>query len=67
MAFTQTDLDRLDSAIAMGMLTCKLNGKEVTYRSMDELMKARNFIANQLAQQSGISTGSAIYTEFSRG
>lgn len=67
MAFTQTDLDRLDSAIAMGTLTCKINGKEVTYRSMSELMQARNFIAQQISQQSGTSVGNAIFTEFSRG
>lgn len=67
MAFTQTDLDRLDSAIAMGTLTCKINGKEVTYRSMSELMQARNFIAQQISQQAGTSVGNAIFTEFSRG
>lgn len=50
MAFTQSNLDAIDSAIASGELTVKTrNGGEVTYRSMDDLLKARTTIAAALA------------------
>lgn len=48
MAFTQTQLDALDAAIASGELTVKYDGREVTYRSFDQLVKARNFVADRL-------------------
>jgi hypothetical protein len=49
MAFTQTDLDNINNAIASGELTVEVNGKRVTYRSMDELMKARLMIKSDMA------------------
>lgn len=48
MAFTQTQLDALDAAIASGELIVKYDGREVTYRSFDQLVKARNFVADRL-------------------
>src|SRR5450830_1755180 len=39
MAFDQTQLDALDAAIASGELTVKYNGKEITYRSINELVR----------------------------
>lgn len=50
MAFTQTDLDNINAAIAAGELTVRsANGSLVTYRSMDELLKARGVIQADLA------------------
>lgn len=49
MAFTQTDLDNINNAIASGELTVEVNGKRVTYRSMDDLMKARKMIKDDMA------------------
>ena len=51
MAFTQSDLDAIDAAIASGELTVSHNGRTVTYRSMDDLFKARDRINNLLTQQ----------------
>lgn len=49
MAFTQTDLDNINSAIAAGELTVRAsNGSMVTYRSMDELLRARAVIQGEL-------------------
>lgn len=49
MAFTQTDLDNINTAIAAGELTVRAsNGSLVTYRSMDELLKARGVIQADL-------------------
>jgi hypothetical protein len=45
MAFTTSDLTAIESAIASGELTVRYaDGKEVTYRSIGELMKARDLI-----------------------
>lgn len=48
MALTQTDLDNLDAAIAAAELTVEVNGRRVTYRSIDELMRARAHVASLL-------------------
>ena len=49
MAYTQSDLDAVKAAIASGELSVKHNGREVTYRSMDDLLKAKASIENELA------------------
>lgn len=54
MAFTQPQLDALDSAIAAGVLTVRTaDGKLVTYQSMGDLLKARDLIASSLAATAG--------------
>lgn len=52
MAFTQTDLDAVDRAIASGELSIRTNDRTVIYRSMPELREARAAIAAALAAQS---------------
>ena len=53
MAFTQTDLTAIDSAIASGELTVRTaDGKLVTLRSMGELLQARAAIAAEIASTS---------------
>lgn len=53
MAYTQTDLDTLDRAIASGELSVRTaNGTMVTYRSPTELFQARAHVAKTLAAQS---------------
>jgi len=49
MAYTSTDLDSLDSAISSGVLTVEYAGKKRTFRSVDDLIKARAHIAAQLS------------------
>lgn len=48
MAFTQKDLDAVEAAIASGELSVKSDGREVTYRSMADLMTARDTIRRGL-------------------
>ena len=48
MAFTSTDLDRIERAIATGELTVTVDGETVTYRSVSELIKARDMIRGAL-------------------
>lgn len=49
MAVTQQDIDALNAAIASGERMVVLNGQSVTYRSIDDLIKARNDLRNELA------------------
>lgn len=54
MAFTQSQLDALDEAIAGGVLTVRTaDGKLVTYQDMAALLKARDLVASSLAASSG--------------
>ncbi len=49
MAWTQSDLDAVERAIASGERTVSYSDKTVTYRDMDELFKARDAIKQALA------------------
>lgn len=49
MALSQTDLDRLDTAIATAELEVEVDGQRTRYRSMVELQSARQHIAQVLA------------------
>lgn len=53
MAYSQADLDALDKAIAGSTLEVQYADRRVKYRSMDELLQARQHVANQLAAASG--------------
>lgn len=52
MAWTQSDLDAIDEVIASGEMTVKYRDREVTYRSMDDLLRARKLILAELGQAS---------------
>ncbi len=51
--FTQDDLDRINEAISQSgaVLTVKYRGREVTYRSLDEMLKAKQVIERALGIQ----------------
>lgn len=57
MAFTQTDLDAIERAIASGELTVRTEDRSVTYRSMDELMQARDAVRAALAEAANTARG----------
>lgn len=68
MAFTSTDLDAINAAIASGELTVKHNGREVTYRSMADLMQAKQNIQQELAAaESGARPGGGYRFTFQTG
>lgn len=48
MAFTSDDLDAIERAIATGELRVSYADRTVEYRSMDELLKARQLILGSL-------------------
>ncbi len=54
MAFAQTDLEAIQAAIGSGVLRVRYaDGREVTYQSLDDLMKAEKRILGSLAGTSG--------------
>ena len=56
MAYTQTQLDALQEALASGTLTVTYEGRSVTYRSVQELQRAIAVVQSALNQQSGKRT-----------
>lgn len=53
MAYTSTDLEALDQAIASGQLEVEFGDRRVKYRSMSELLEARRHVAAQIAAAAG--------------
>lgn len=49
MAYTQADLDRIEAAIVSEELEVEVDGMRTRYRSMDELIKARDIIKDAIA------------------
>jgi hypothetical protein len=65
MSFTAEDLAAIERALAEGTVRVRYADREVTYRSVDELVRLRNLIAGEIK-----STGSGIaahYPTFSKG
>jgi hypothetical protein len=65
--FTQAHLDNLDAMIASGVLSTRFEGREVVYRSMDELRQARKAVADHLAAAAGTARPTYVNPAFSRG
>ena len=54
MAFNQSDLQAIQTAIGSGVLRVRYaDGREVTYQSLDDLLKAEKRIQGDLAGTSG--------------
>lgn len=51
MAVSQSDIDALNAAIASGERMVVLNGQSVTYRSISDLIAARNDLQKQIEDQ----------------
>jgi len=48
MAFTQTQLDALESAIAAGVTEYRIGDKTVKYGTLDEMLKVRDIMRADL-------------------
>lgn len=57
MPVTQADLDALNAAIASGEKQVALGAQQVTYRSIAELIAARNDMQDQLNAQNAEAAG----------
>lgn len=55
MAHTTADLDAIKAAIASGEQSVEVDGRKVVYRSVDDLRKARDDIAAELAIETAAS------------
>lgn len=53
MAWTQDDLDKLEKAIALGVRRVEYSDKKVEYNSIDDMLKARDLIRNDLGLVDG--------------
>lgn len=67
VALTQTDLDRLEAALATGELTVDYGeGRRVTYRSIAELRQAIDYTKAQLQAASADGATTSSVTSFTR-
>ncbi|MGL5285668.1 MAG: phage head-tail joining protein [Aeromonas sp.] len=53
MAFTLEDLTNINEALASGELTVMVNGRQVTYRTIKELLEAKRHIQGELDAAAG--------------
>lgn len=60
-SFTQAQLDALESAIADGALKVKYSDKEVEYRSLEEMLKIRDTMRNDLGLNKVSSCGKGLF------
>lgn len=66
MAWTADQLSQLDTAIANGSLTVKYGDKQVTYRSLEEMLRIRDLMRKELGVVSK-ARGGRVYPYFSKG
>lgn len=65
MAYTSEQYSALQAAIAEGALVVKYQDKQVTYRSLDEMLRILKLMANDLGINANPS--GRIYTQFGKG
>ena len=66
MAFTQDQLQKLEDAIAQGALRVKYADKEVTYRSLNEMLQVRDIMKKSLNTSDGTNPN-RVYPTISKG
>ena len=66
MAFTQAQVDAIDSAIAQGVRSVTYDGKTVTYNTVDDMLKARNMMRDAIAKAAGTATARGSFAQFSK-
>ena len=67
MPWTQTDLDAIEASIATGELTVRFADRQVTYRSIAELIEARNVIRDAVQAAAGTATKRFHFGQTSKG
>jgi hypothetical protein len=67
MAWTQTDLDTLESAIKLGVRNVQYpDGSAVTYHSLDEMLRLRDAMRQAINTAAGVTTRSTLVS-FTKG
>lgn len=54
MAVTQEQIDQLTAAIASGERQVSNGGEQITYRSIDDLIKARKVLQDEFDKQNAV-------------
>lgn len=67
MAWTQAQLDAIEAAIASGELSVQFGDRTITYRSMEDLLKARAVIKDALASDAGTAPDRFSFAQTSKG
>jgi hypothetical protein len=67
MAFSQTQLDAIESGIASGQLHVAYDGKSVTFRSLDDMLRVRALIMGALGLKTTPQTLIAAHDRGTRG
>lgn len=67
MAFTQNDVDALDAAIKAGVRKVKYDNEEVEYHSLDEMLRLRATMRNEVAVAGGKKRNKVLAPKFIRG
>lgn len=67
MSFTTEQLAVLNEMIASGVLRTKFEGREIEYRSMTDLIRARDEVVRGLAASGGTQAPAYVDPVFSRG
>lgn len=66
MAFTLAQLDAIEAAITSGELLVEYEGKKVQYRSMGDLVIARNTVRSELVAAGLLTLPSTTTTSYAR-
>lgn len=67
MAFSTTDVERLEQAIAAGTLRVKYADREVTYHSLKEMRAALTQIRSEVEQAQGVAPRRRIVRVYQAG
>jgi len=62
MAFSQTQLDALDDAIAQGALVVRFGDRSITYQSLSDMLRLRDTMRGELGVSLPASSRSSIIT-----
>lgn len=67
MAWTTSQLEALESAIAQGTLTVEYADKKVTYRSLEDMLRLRDLMRRELLSTSATGSSARVKMKFSKG
>lgn len=66
MAFTLAQLDAIETAMASGELLVEYEGKKVQYRSMGDLVTARNLVRAELIASGQLTPPATTHISYAR-
>ncbi len=66
MAWTQTDLDTLEASMKAGANKVKFGDREVEFATIDEMLKLRAVMKNEVEQANDTTPTRVSYSKFTR-